>query len=262
MTYLLNNKMQILLPPLFLIPNALKLNLTPLLQPRLDIHLQHLVLCRPLSRNLIKRLPLNLHLLMRSLVQLLQCQRQRSLHRRDFRRLRPRSTTRRFRTPTISRSPRSSTARTRPRHLTEDIFESISAAHSALASQKLAEYRLWIAEAESTTTTSTAEVRGVMESAWLSAHITKVEARWHSSASSTSIRVSALSGLRWWWATMKYEIETILIVYLSLLGVLQDLVCLRAFFELFFCCWVVLVLVGMPLQCKLPVLCVSSVIVG
>jgi hypothetical protein len=45
---------------------------------------------------------------------------------------------------------------------------------------------------------------------------------------------------------MKDELEAILIVYLALLGIFQDLVCLRAFFELLFCCRCPIVLVGMP----------------
>ena len=45
---------------------------------------------------------------------------------------------------------------------------------------------------------------------------------------------------------MEDELETILIVCLALLGVFQDLVCLRAFFEFLFCCRCPIVLVGMP----------------
>ena len=45
---------------------------------------------------------------------------------------------------------------------------------------------------------------------------------------------------------MKYELKPILIVYLSLLRIVQDLVCLRTFFELLFCFWVSFVFVRVP----------------
>jgi hypothetical protein len=68
--YLLNNKMQILPSPLLLISNPLELNLTPLLQSRLNVHLEDPILRRPLPAR-IKHLLLEPHLLVRPLEQLL-----------------------------------------------------------------------------------------------------------------------------------------------------------------------------------------------
>ena len=66
--------MQILLTTLLLVSNALELDLASLLQSRLDVHLQDLILCSSLACNLIKDLPLDAHLLMCTIVQLLERQ--------------------------------------------------------------------------------------------------------------------------------------------------------------------------------------------
>ena len=101
--------MQILCPSLLLITYSFELHLRPSLVARLDIHFQDLVLHVPLLRPRIERLPLDLHLLMCSSVQLLQRDRQRPLHSRDLGRpIPPPHGIPRIRV--LSRPPRTSTA--------------------------------------------------------------------------------------------------------------------------------------------------------
>jgi hypothetical protein len=76
--------MQILRPALHLIPHIRKLNLAPRLQPLLNRHLENPILRALPPRLIIIRLALDLELLRRAAVQLLEAHGQRLLHDRDF----------------------------------------------------------------------------------------------------------------------------------------------------------------------------------
>lgn len=245
-TYLLYDEMQILLPTLFLIPNTFELDLAPLLQSRLDIHLQHLVLRRSLPRNLIKRLPLDLHLFMHAIEQLLQREGQRPHHCRDLGGRRPRSP-RRLRT-TKPRAPRPTTP-ARPRHArAKDIVEVIMAtAHPPLPAQELGEDELGVAEVEPSVAVVTAGLELVVEGtrapAW---HASKVVA----GRRLTGTGIALTSGARFWgWGpTAEHELEPILIIRFPLFGIGQDLVRLGNLLELICGFGVVFVLIGVVLE--------------
>ena len=251
LSYLLNNEMQILSPPLLLIPHPLKLNLTPLLQSRLNIHLQNPILRRPLPLR-IKRLLLKLHLLMRPLKQILQRNRQRPLHNRHLRlnllpprRLRP--------SPSLSARPLAPRTTTTTEGTPKQIIHPVRpASHPSTPAlpQELLKNTLRIVEMERAPRTPSSaasrEVKRPCSPPTTAGH--PAEAAGHPPRTAGGV-LRTLAWLGGRGTAAQEELETVLVVGLALFGVGEDLVGLGDFLESLYGLGVIWVLVGVPFHC-------------
>lgn len=241
---------------------AVELDLGPLLEPRLDGHLEHLIRLHALAR-LVKRLALDLHLLGDAVEELLQRQRQRPFDGRDFgRRLafarvgkarRPHA-----RTPsTRGAAGAGCTAKGRENAGKVVFFVAASRPTDPALAHKLRENVLGVVEAiclspPGAATPAGAEVicAGAAKARLTGAAKVKPgKVAGHAAGSEEGIPAGIGALGRRSAPSAEQDLEAVLVVDLALLGVRQDLVGFGAFLELFGRVGVVLVLVGMPFQC-------------
>lgn len=252
-TYLLNDEDQVLLPTLFLVPNSLKADLAALLETRLDRHLQDGIGSRPLAR-LVEHLALDLHLLGHAIEQVLQRERQRSLHGGDLGSRLP-GIPHGLSTERVAH-PRAAAAGTpTAKRAREDVVEVVIGPASARRGRphELGEDVVRVAEAESSVAAVGAEVEGPTAAG--ARHAAKVESAksaGHAAASATGEGMATGAGLWGRSATPQDEFEPELVVCLAFLGIRENLICLGALLEFLSRIGIVLVLVGMEFQSRFP----------
>lgn len=235
--------MQVLVAALFLVSDALELDLASLLQARLDGHLEDRIRGLALA-GFVERLALDLHLLRDAVIELLERQREWPLHRRDLGRvLACRAGHRLCAGPAGTGAEWAATHAGRP------------AAGAACAATEGGEE---IVVLHATTTVTAHELlEHTLCGVVVEARCGEVEAAARATRAAEAEALEArhaAGGAKWafagtWWrglATAEEELEAVRVVDLSLFRVREDLVGLRNLLELLSGRRIVLVLVGMP----------------
>lgn len=245
----------------FLVADALEFYFGTGFVAGLYFHVKDLILDRLLSRYLIESFPLDLHFLLRALVQILQGYQQRSF---DDRRLgcygpMPPMSVRLLVSP---RASATASAPTPTGELRENVF--VIAHTCTTLFKELGEYTLWIAEAEPSASATRREMeRSGTTTASHAAHTAYASKTARHTAERITAGTSSTRPGRWGFsAAAQEEFEAILIVDFAFLRVGEDFVGLRYLFEFLGRVGVVGILIGVVFERCFSVYFVSDVLVG